>query len=196
MNKTGLSTGILLVVVGLMMLVAPAQFVKVAVIVLGIASVVNGFINLVTVRTLIPDPYFRLDVAVRGWSSIIVGILAVALPLAFAETVWTVMVYILGIYLLLSAGMEIFAVIKLRSEHIATKLYVWEIAASVVIAVVLFIMPAAVGLAVVQIGGGLLVCAGAAVLVYTVRSRPIVVNPDSVEDSADSGHPEGKDADI
>lgn len=183
MRKTYLGIGILSVVVGLLMLFAPDAWTKVVVVILGAAAVVSGVFNLLHVRTIIADTGYRRAVIVRGAISILVGLIAIILPLALAATVWTVMLYVLAAYLLVSAGLEVYAAAKLKSRGINARPYYGEIAASVVLAVVLFLVPAQLGLVLIRICGVLLVLCGAAVIAWEARNRGPAAPSASVSDA-------------
>ena len=96
---------------------------------------------------------------------------AVILPLALATAVWTAMVYVLAAYLLVSALLELYASIRLRSSGVDTKPYYGEIIGSIVLAVILFIIPAQVGIVLVRICGALLVLSGLGVIFWQWRNR-------------------------
>lgn len=81
MLKTYISTGILSVAIGLLMLFAPEASVSVVVILLGVAAIVNGLYNIVSMRLMLSDPGFRRVVLIRGIVSVIVGLIAISLPL-------------------------------------------------------------------------------------------------------------------
>ena len=100
MRKTYIGIGILAIIIGLMMLIVPHQCIKAIVIILGVFSVANGVYNLFAIRRLIADSDFAITITIRGIISIIVGLLAILLPLIFAGVIWTIMVYILAFYLL------------------------------------------------------------------------------------------------
>jgi uncharacterized membrane protein HdeD (DUF308 family) len=178
--------GILAAIVGLMMIAAPADFIRVTVILVGLALIVNGFVNLITVRKLILDPAFRLDITIRGWTSLLIGILAIALPLVFAAAMWTVMLYVLAVYLVISVIMEIYAAVKLHGAGVPCSVFVWEIVISLLIAAVLFAMPLDIGLFMVRIGGGVVAVASVCLLIYSIKHRDIVEEAESVEDADDS----------
>ena len=101
-------------VIGLMVFSSPEQFVKMIVIILGVASLANGAFNLSCMSGFIENPFYKRDLKLRGWSSVAVGLLAIFLPMAFAATLWTVMLYVLAFYLLASAVFETYAIIKLK----------------------------------------------------------------------------------
>lgn len=181
MRKSYIALGILAGVIGLMMLFAPTEWIKVTVILLGIGAVINGIYNLKTVRNLVTDTDYRRMITIRGFFSIVVGFLAVFLPLLIAGIVWTVMIYVLGVYLLLSAGSELFALTKLKEAHIDTKPYMYEVFFSIGLAVLLFIMPAAFGVIIVRIIGILIFLASAGFIFREWKNKPLLVYPEQPE---------------
>ncbi len=182
MRKTYLSIGILSAVIGLLMIFAPEACIKVTVILMGITAIINGLYNLFTVRTLLQDTYFSRVVTTRGIISLVIGIIAVALPLVLAGTLWTIMLYVLGGYLLLSAFSEVYMTAKIKQAGYGTKYYLGEIILSVILAVILFTMPAAIGYTLVRILGILLILFGAGFIGLEWKNRPLIVTPDSVSD--------------
>ena len=180
-NKFGLS--LLVSVVGLLMLVSPETFIAMVVIILGVAAVVNGVFIMVTTRNLIYDPEYRLMMTIRGIMSIVVGAVAVLLPLVVAAIAWKFMAYVIAFYLLVSSGLEIYGITKLHRNGIMIKQSVVETVVSLILAVVLFIIPAkTAGNLIVGICGALLLIAGIISAFMQWRNRPVTVVPDSVED--------------
>ena len=171
MRKSYLGIGFLSVIAGLLMLFSPEAWTKVVVILLGLAAIGNGVFNLLYVRRVFDDDYFRRSVIVRGLLSLVVGLVAVILPLALAAAIWTTMVYVLAAYLLVSSILELYATVRLRSSGVDVKPYYGEIVLSIILAVILFISPAQVGVLLVRICGGLLVVSGLALFVWQWRNR-------------------------
>ena len=167
-------------VIGLMVFSSPEQFVKMIVIILGVASLANGAFNLSCMSGFIENPFYKRDLKLRGWSS--VGLLAIFLPMAFAATLWTVMLYVLAFYLLASAVFETYAIIKLKGEGIPVKHYASEIAVSFVLAVFLIAIPGKIGLLLVKILGLSLIAFGIILGFVSIKNRDLVIEPDSVKD--------------
>lgn len=153
MRKSYIGIGVLAIIIGLMMLIVPHQCIKVIVIILGIFAVANGTYNLFSVRRLIADSDFVMTITIRGVISIVVGFLAILLPLVFANFLWTIMVYTLAFYLLVSSVMEIFSTKKMKNVGINTKPYILEIIGSIIIAIILFIIPAKIGTLIIRLLG-------------------------------------------
>ncbi|MCK9169963.1 MAG: DUF308 domain-containing protein [Treponema sp.] len=185
MRKTNFMLGILLAVVGLLMIVAPDKCIKAAVVILGLEAIANGIFSLIKIRQLISDKDFQSAVLIRGIISIIIGLLAVILPLRFAAAMWTVMLYVLAAYLLLAALLELYAVAKLRNTGIERKQYVVEAIVSIICAVILFIIPQQAGMVIIRILGVVVLLVSLIYVLYEWRNRPIVIdNVEVVDDSS------------
>ncbi len=180
MRKTYIGIGVLAIVIGLMMLIVPHQCIKAIVIILGIFSIGNGVYNLFTIRKLIADSDFAMTITIRGIISIVVGLLAILLPLVFAGFLWTIMVYTLAFYLLISSGMEIYGTIKMKKVGINTKPYVAEIIGSIVIAIILLIIPAEIGTLIVRLLGLAIMLIGVGLLFFETKSKPLIVYAEEV----------------
>lgn len=180
MRKTYMVIGILAIIIGLLMLIVPQQCVKIIVIILGFFSVGNGLFNLLHIRKKVADPDFVKTINIRGIISIIVGFLAIILPLTFAGILWTIMVYALAFYLLISSGMEIYGIKKMDQVGINTKPYIAEIIGSVIIAIILFIIPAEIGTFLIRILGIIIILAGIILLLAKTKREPLIVYAEEV----------------
>ncbi len=181
MRKTYLGIGLLTAIVGLLMVFAPEAWLKVVVILLGTAAIVNGFFNIIYVRTIIDDELYRKAVLFRGIISIAIGLTVIILPIIIT-TLWIIMLYVLAVYLLVSSGMEIYATIKLKSAGVEVKPYYGEIIGSIILAVILFIIPVQLGQILIQICGGVLIVTGIGIIVWEWKNRNYIVYPTSVSD--------------
>lgn len=171
MRKSYLGIGILTIIVGLLMLFAPEAWTKVVVIFIGASAIVNGLFNLFYVRKIISDSSYKKAVIIRGLFSLLVGLIAIILPLALVATVWTVMLYVLACYLIISSIIEIFVSIKLKASGINVRPYYGEILLSIILAIVLFIIPAKLGILILRIIGAALVVMGIGVLFWEFKNR-------------------------
>jgi len=180
MRKTYIGIGILAIIIGLMMLIVPHQCIKAIVIILGVFSVANGVYNLFAIRRLIADSDFAITITIRGIISIIVGLLAILLPLIFAGVIWTIMVYILAFYLLISSGMEIYGATKMKKVGINTKPYIAEIIGSIIIALILLIIPAEIGTLIVRLLGIAIMIVGIGLLFFETRNKTLIVYAEEV----------------
>ena len=88
-------------VIGLLMTIWPAGCIQAVVVLLGIEAIVNGGYQLIYTRKLFTDTTFQYSVMIRGMISIVIGLLAVFLPLHFAAA----MAFILMVVLLVCMGL-------------------------------------------------------------------------------------------
>lgn len=187
MDKNKLFLGFMTAALGLFLLISPDTFISFFVILLGIVAVIDGIFILTATRDLIVDPQYKLIVTVRGVISVTVGLLAVILPIAVAAVVWKAMAYTLAVYLIISSGMQIYTITKLHRNGIMIRQSMIEVASSLVLALVLFIIPAQeAGLFLIRLFGVILLLTGAGLFVIQWKSRPEVIIPDSVEDAEET----------
>ena len=165
------------------MLLSPDSFIKFAVIILGIGLIFDGIFILVTVRNLVTDRSYGFVMALHGWLSIGVGVLAVVLPLVLANIFWTIMAYTIAIYLLVAAAMEIYAINMLSRNGISTKKSVFEVIICLVLAIILFMLPSqTIGHVAVYICGVILLVSGLSFALIQWKLKPIIIQPDSIVD--------------
>lgn len=170
MRKSYIGIGILLCIVGLLMLFSPEAWVKAVVIIVGIAAIVNGGYNLIHLRKMTTDIGYKRTIIIRGILSIVIGLVAVIMPLALAASIWTIMLYILAGYLIVSAILELYATIKLKSIGIDTKNFYGEIIASALLAIAMLLMSTKeFGLILVRILGIVLMLFGIAFLLLEFK---------------------------
>lgn len=181
MDKNKFILSLMVAIVGLLMIISPTAFIALAVILLGLAAVVDGIFIMVATRNLILDPDYKLMMTIRGVMSIVVGAVAVLLPLVIAAIAWTIMAYVLAGYLIVSAGLEIYGITKLHRNGIMINQSVIETVISLILAIALFVIPAEkAGGILVRICGVILLIAGCLNAFLQWRNRPITVVPDSV----------------
>lgn len=182
MRKSYLMLAALTAVIGIMMILAPTECVKVSVIVLGIAAIINGLHSLVAVRNILPDSAFCTTETIKGFSSIILGILAVLLPLVFAGILWTIMVYVIAVYLFLSAIAELFNITQLKAANLETHSFSTEAIVSLVLSVILFCLPAKIGVIIIRLGGIALLIGSAACVYLEWKHKPLSIEAEILPD--------------
>ena len=187
MDKNKLFLGFVTAALGLFLLISPETFLSFFVILLGIASILDGIFILATTRNLIVDQQYKMIVTIRGILSIVIGALAVMLPLVFVATIWKAMAYTLAIYLIISAGMQFYTIAKLHRNGIMIRQSMIEVFSSLVIALVLLVIPSeSVGPFFIRIFGFILMLSGVGLAIMQWKSRPTVILPDSVEDAEEA----------
>ncbi len=182
MKKDSLFLGVILAAAGLFMIIWPEGCVKAVVILLGIEALLNGMYQLLYTRKLFPDTTFQYSVLIRGMLSIVVGLLALFLPLRFAAVMWSVMLYVLAFYLLAGSGLLIFSIGKLRDTSVDRRQFVLEALISIVIALIMIIIPIKLGTSLIRIGGTVIFLIGAVYILFYIKNRPEVREPIEVVD--------------
>lgn len=186
MKKNSLLIGILLFVIGLLMLIKPAGCIKAVVIILGIEAVANGIYQLIYERKLFPDTTFQYSILIRSMLSIVVGLLAISLPLAFAAGIIKLIAYLLGIYFVIVAVLLFYSIGKLRGSNVERKPFVVEALISLVGAVVMFFIQGLVsldsGCTIIRICGLLVLLLGVLFVFVHMKNRPLVQEPVEVVD--------------
>lgn len=183
MKNANYFLGIMMAVVGLMMLMAAEPIIQVLVIVLGISALVEGVFILTSVMPLSNERAFKIECAVRAAISIIIGLLCIILPLRMATLAWQVMIYTFAIYALVSVALEIVIVWHLHSEGFPVKRHIIEIATTLVLALILFVLPTSFGFTLIRIGGALMILAGVITAFVTWKNRDIIIEEVEVKDA-------------
>lgn len=184
MKNWNLFTGIGLAVLGLLVIIFPTFWFKVVVILLGLASIAYGIYSLKFTRTILENSSYELSLMIKGIVSIVVGVSAVAFPLAIGNATWTVMIWILVGYLIVSAILGFYAAALLKDSKVNRKKYFLENLGLLAIAVFLIILtPNALAKVIFRIVGIVAIVAGAVIILIEIVSnkKAIVVKSDDVE---------------
>lgn len=136
--------GIVLVVLGIFILIRPDMFKQVFVITLGVVAIITGISSLATMNKYSFGRFNRGSTLVKGILGIIIGVLAVILPLAMAEVAWKVIIYILAAQMAISAIVMLLDAVAVRSAGFSPVYLVVEGLISLVLAVVLFLAPSSI----------------------------------------------------
>lgn len=178
----------LCIFLGLMLSIFTKFSIKIIVIALGAGAIVKGLYDFFKLRKLSSDPTFNRLILIRSLASLLVGLLAVFLPLAFfttAETIIRVLLYLLAVFILASGFMQFFFAAKLEPEDVHVKPMRIEAVSSVFVAIFLFVIATINITGIIRIVGILLVVFGVLYVIYLWRHRTLVINPDSVQDAAE-----------
>ncbi len=182
MKRWYLFIGSLLALLGLMIIIFPAFWIKVVVILLGLGMIAYGIYSLKVTKALYNDSTFVTTIMVKSIGSIIIGTLSVIFPLAFSGTVWTVMIWILIVSLILSALAGFYAAALLKDTGINRKNYFLENLFLLIAALVLILIsPKQLGIAIVRIiGVAVMVIGGALIIVDLTSKKDLVASPSDV----------------
>lgn len=143
-----------MVILGLLVLVFPKFWINLVVFVIGLGAIAYGIYNLVYTRRIFQDSMYETVILIKSIFSIVVGIISVFLPLAVADVMLRTMIYVLIVYLLLSAIIGFYSVSLLKNTEIDRKHYVFENLCLVIIAILLILIsPEKLGIFIIRVIG-------------------------------------------
>ena len=108
---------------------------------------------------------------------------AIIFPIVFAETIWIAMIYMLAIYLLISASLALYGATKMKSAGISTKMFSSEIVISFIVAILLFLIPATIGKVIIRIIGIAVIAGAAGFMYWEWKNKPDYVFAEDVTDT-------------
>lgn len=187
MKRWFLYEGILLAVLGLLLIIFPTFWVKLVVILLGVGSIGYGIYSLKYTKSLYKDTHYERSILIKSILSIAIGFLVVVFPLFFAKAAWTVMMWILIIYLIATAVLGFYAASLLKDTGIERKRYFIENIILLVIAIALILLsPEALGKVIIRIVGIASMVLGLGLVIYDLASKKDVTVVSEYVDTTDT----------
>ncbi len=187
MKRWFLYEGILLAVLGLLLIIFPTFWVKLVVILLGIGSIGYGIYSLKYTKSLYKDTHYERSILIKSIISIAIGFLVVVFPLFFAKAAWSVMMWILIIYLIATAVLGFYAASLLKDTGIERKRYFIENIILLVIAIALILLsPEALGKVIIRIVGIASMVLGLGLVIYDLASKKDVTVVSEYVDTTDT----------
>ena len=182
MKRWYLYSGILAAVLGLLIIIFPAFWIKLVVIMLGLAAIAYGIYSLKFTKTVYDDSYYKKTILIKSIVSIVAGVMAVLFPLAIGGAAWSAMIWVLIIYLLLSAAAGFYAAALLKDSGVERKRYIIENLLLLATAVILILIsPRSLGNAIIRLIGIITLVAGVVLIVFDIFSSKDEVKDDVVE---------------
>ncbi len=182
MKRWYLYSGILAALLGLLVIIFPAFWIKLVVIIIGLTAIAYGVYCLKFTKAVYDDLYYKKTILIKSIVSIIAGVMAVLFPLAIGGAAWTAMIWVLIIYLLISAAIGFYAAALLKDSGIERKRYIIENLLLLAVAVVLILIsPRTLGNAIIRLVGIIVLVAGVVLIVFDVISAKGEVKAEVVE---------------
>jgi len=182
MKRWYLFSGILAALLGLLVIIFPSFWIKLVVIMIGLAAIGYGIYSLKFTKSLSEDLGYRRTILIKSIVSIIAGVMAVLFPLAIGGAAWTAMIWVLIIYLLISAAAGFYAAALLKDSGVERKRYIIENLLLLAVAVLLILIsPRSLGNAIIRLIGIVVLVGGVALILFDVFSNRNVVKADVVE---------------
>ncbi|MCR5217167.1 DUF308 domain-containing protein [Treponema sp.] len=189
MKNMNLLFGILIFIVGMLMCINPVSMLLVAIVITGIASVINGISELMAYRKISQDQVFVTVTIVKSVLTIVCGILAAVLPVYFMDAgmaMLKLVMIIMAIFFFCRAASELYIIVRLNDSEVNVKgLFLramFLIAAGILLCI---IRAQTVGVVIIRILGILAIVAGAGLAVYSYKKKPEEVEYEDVSDKSD-----------
>lgn len=171
MKRWYLFSGILAALLGLLVIIFPAFWIKLVVVILGLAAIAYGIYTLKITKVISDDINYRRTILIKSIVSIVAGAMAVLFPLAIGGAAWTAMIWLLIFYLLVSAAAGFYAAALLKDSGVERKRYIIENLLLLAGAVVLILIsPRSLGNAIIRLIGIVVLVAGVALILFDVFS--------------------------
>jgi uncharacterized membrane protein HdeD (DUF308 family) len=165
--------GLIIIAAGVFILVKRDSFLRIFVMVLGVLAITSGASSLLSMNRYAFGRYNRNATLVKGILSLVIGVLAVVLPIFTLETTWRIFMYVLAAQMLISAAITLIAAIAVRSKGMSASQMVGEGALSLFFAVFLFLFPRSIGNLLVTIFGVIVIAIGLAfvAIAFIMRNK-------------------------
>ena len=171
MKRWYLFSGILAALLGLLVIIFPAFWIKLVVVILGLAAIAYGIYSLKITKVISDELNYRRTILIKSIVSIVAGLMAVLFPLAIGGAAWTAMIWLLIFYLLISAATGFYAAALLKDSGVERKRYIIENLLLLAAAVVLILIsPRSLGNAIIRLIGIVVLVAGLALILFDVFS--------------------------
>lgn len=171
MKRWYLFSGILAALLGLLVIIFPAFWIKLVVVILGLAAIAYGIYSLKITKVISDELNYRRTILIKSIVSIVAGLMAVLFPLAIGGAAWTAMIWLLIFYLLISAAVGFYAAALLKDSGVERKRYIIENLLLLAAAVVLILIsPRSLGNAIIRLIGIVVLVAGLALILFDVFS--------------------------
>ena len=194
MKRWYLFSGILAALLGLLVIIFPSFWIKLVVVIIGLAAIGYGIYCLKFTKALSEDIYYRRTILIKSIVSIIAGVMAVLFPLAIGGAAWTAMIWVLIIYLLASAAIGFYAAALLKDSGVERKRYIIENLLLLAVAVILILIsPRALGNAIIRLIGIVVMVAGISLILFDLLTSKNEVKAEVVE--VKDENPENHDSD-
>lgn len=194
MKRWYLFSGILAAILGLLVIIFPQFWIRLVVVIIGLAAIAYGIYCIKFTKAVFDDSYYKRTILIKSIVSIIAGVMAVLFPLAIGGAAWTAMIWVLIIYLLVSAAIGFYAAALLKDSGVERKRFIVENLLLLAVAVVLILIsPRALGNAIIRLIGIIVMVAGIVLVVFDILSSKNEIKAEVVEVKEDT--PENHDGD-
>ncbi len=171
--------GVIACAAGVFIFFQTENFLKVMVIGIGAFTFVNGSGALfITVKSEF-DETTRSMLLIRGILGVVVGVVAVLLPMASNKNIWSIMLYVLAGELTISAVLTLLTLNGLKRTGTSLTRPMINTGISAALALVIFIMPKESGQLILSVIAGIIVIYGITMIFAGLSKKKAVSDPSS-----------------
>ena len=165
--------GSMLVILGIFLMFQQESFVRFFISLLGIFLVGSGVSSLLALKKYELGARSKLATLIQALLSIVVGLVAVIVPLSTAAVSWTLLLYVIAVELVFSAIISFLDALLLRKTSFSVSGLLTEGVFSLFVAVLLFAFPQAIGDMLLKLIGVVLIATGLGMLLWSIRVRKL-----------------------
>ncbi|NCC65032.1 MAG: hypothetical protein EOM15_10305 [Spirochaetia bacterium] len=165
--------GSLLMLAGIFLMFQQASFVRFFISLLGVFLVFSGISSLFALKKYQLGSRSKMATLIQAFLSILVGLVAVLVPLFTAAVSWTILLYVIAVELLLSACISFLDAMLLKKSSIVVSGLLTEGVLSLFVAVLLLVFPKAIGTLLLKLFGVILIATGLGMFLWSLRIRQI-----------------------
>jgi len=197
MKRWYLFSGILAAILGLLVIIFPQFWIRLVVVIIGLAAIAYGIYCIKFTKAVFDDSYYKRTILIKSIVSIIAGVMAVLFPLAIGGAAWTAMIWVLIIYLLVSAAIGFYAAALLKDSGVERKRFIIENLLLLAVAVVLILIsPRALGNAIIRLIGIIVMVAGIVLVVFDILSSKNEVKAEVIDVKEETSENHDGDASV
>lgn len=170
---TTIITGLIITLLGGYIIFQTENFIQLLVICIGIYAFIIGVFAIIAGLRIREDRARRRTIIIRGLLNMIVGGIAIGLPLLFAGLTWTIMLYVVAFQFVVAAVLEFVVAYQLRQNRLPMGPALFGGFISLAFAALLFAAPEFLGLTLVWAFGLIILLVGLFTIYIGWRQRSL-----------------------
>jgi len=154
----GAIVGVVLLALGIFLIFQEESFKKIFVSLLGVYMIGSGFSTLLGLKSYQLGPRLRPATLIKALLTLLLGVIALILPILVADLSFLILLYIIATELLFSGIISIINLVAVRNLDIAFSPIIGDALISLILSMLLFFFPRQIGTVLLK-GVGILVIA-------------------------------------
>ncbi len=174
MRSTNIILSTLVAILGLILIVNPETSLTVIVICCGVWIILSAANDILKIRKISDDRVFFWIIFSRCILSMIIGLLAIILPVQTAGAIVKTIFLILALYFAIKAITTIYVMIRLKAGPVTNKIFFFSLVESIAAVIIFTLLNGeSVATMLIRIIGAVLLLGGIIFAVYNLKANPI-----------------------